>query len=50
MPLIMNPVFPGMCIDLSWRNAYYASIRCGGSEYPRDVKQQKTVKKVYIGA
>ena len=50
MPSIMNPVFPGTCIDLSWRNAYNTSIPCGCIEYPWDVKQQEIVKKVYTGA
>ena len=50
MPLIMNPECPGTCNALTWRNANNVSILLGYTEYPEDVKQQKTVKKVYTGS
>ena len=50
MPLIMNPKCPGTCNVLTWRNANNVSILLGYTKYPEDVKQQKTVKKVYAGS
>ena len=46
----MNPECPGTCIILTWRNANNVSIPLGYAEYPEDVKQQETVKKVYTGS
>ena len=50
MPLIINPMCPGTCIGLTWRNAKIASIPLSCVEYPEGVKQQETVRKVYIGS
>ena len=47
MPLIMNPECPGTCIILTWPYANNASILLGYNECPENLKQQKTVKKVY---
>ena len=50
MPLIINPECPGTCNSLTWRNANNVSIALGYAEYPGDVKQQETIKKVYAGS
>jgi len=47
-PFIINPVFPGTCINLSWRNAKNGSILCGYGTHGM-VKQQEAVEKVYTG-
>ena len=50
MPLKINPECPGTCNILTWRNANNVSIPLDYTEYPEDVKQQETVKKVYTGS
>ena len=48
-PFIINPVCPGACINLSWRNANKGSILCGYGT--RGImKQQEAIEKVYTGA
>ena len=50
MPLIINPKCPGTCNILTWPHANNISILLGCIEYPEDVNQQETVKKVYAGS